>query len=114
MEPPLLRGADQRRQRHVAFCRLCLLLGFSLSRLLGVGIKACGDNSDTHFVAVSVVEGKTPDDLCFRMDGLAHQLGGGGRFLQLQIGRAGDIDQRAVGTLDAFFQQRRADGDFSA
>ena len=47
------------------------------------------------------------------MDGLAHQLGGGGRFLQLQIGRAGDIDQRAVGTLDAFFQQRRADGDFS-
>ena len=46
------------------------------------------------------------------MDGLAHQLGGGGRFLQLQIGRTCDVDQSAVSTLDAFFQQRRADGDF--
>ena len=46
------------------------------------------------------------------MDGLAHQLSGGSRFLQLQVGRTRDVDQSTMSTLDAFFQQRRADGDF--
>lgn len=46
------------------------------------------------------------------MDGLLHQRDRGCGFLQLQVGRTGDVDQCAMRTLDAFLQQRRADGDF--
>ena len=46
------------------------------------------------------------------MDGFAYQFGGCRSFLQFDVGRARDVDERAMSTLDALFQQRRADGDF--
>ena len=84
----------------------------------GRGILRCNrietgrDDGNTHFVAIGIVQSKTPDDLGLGVNGLAYKLGGGGSFLQLQIGRAGNVDQRAVGTLDALLEQRGADGDF--
>ena len=78
----------------------------------GDGVKTSSNNSDTHFIAISIVQSKTPNNLGFRVNGLAHQFGGSRGLLQLQVGRTGDVDQRTVCTFDAFLKQRRADGDF--
>ena len=100
----------------LGFSRRCRC-GSGLRRLCGtflggglVGVEACRDNGDAHFVAIGVVEGKTPDDLRFGVNGLAHELHGSGGLLQADIGRAGNVDQCTVGAFDAFLQQRRADG----
>ena len=45
------------------------------------------------------------------MNGLTHQLGSCRGLLQLQISRAGDVDQCTMCTLDALFEQWGADGD---
>ena len=78
----------------------------------GDGVKTSSNNSDTHFIAISIVQSKTPNNLGFRVNGLAHQFGGSRGLLQLQVGRTGDVDQRTVCAFDAFLKQRRADGDF--
>ena len=74
---------------------------------LGRGVDAGGDHRDADDAGHLGVEGRADDDVGVGVDFLANPVGGLVEFEQGQVVAAGDVDQHALGALQADLVQQR-------